>query len=1127
MQGPDAVASASRVVKEPPRVVTNQTDGEYEERLIAEGKMVCVAGVHCKIPYSVKVVVPDTLKALGDIEGCVTSVLEKTEKTFSHFNEDSEVSRFNNLGAGVPYAVSDDMASLLAKVQKVFTATRGAFDPGVLPLEQLGESEISEEVLKERSQYSTWASYVYDEEKRTLTKPHNDARLDLCGIAKGHAIDCIAEGLAALGIVSAFVDWGGDVKVLGLHPSGRKWQVVVNAPPSVEDAKAGVEEYAHQPVAVIKLKPGEAMATSGDYVQPLHKKHSHIIDSRKRKFIEISTTDISLACVVSSTCALADAFATATLSVRDVAQGKKLLASLSGPDLRSDRVKDHLMVAREGLRILRKFIPGEEDPEAREERLKCHNPGSVVVVGSGLAGLCAAVSAAECGSKVYVFEKEPKTGGNSTKATSGINGWGTSAQLEAGLHDDERYFERDTFRSAIGGTTNLGMVKMLSTKSAVSVEWLTDTVGIPLTALSQLGGASQKRAHRAPPRPDGTPVPVGFAIMQKMKEYIATKLEDSVELKCGCTVTALTKTACGEEVTGVQYTDESGSHTMKADAVILATGGFGADHTPEGLLAEFRPDLIGSPTTNGMWTDGSGIRLGRALGANLIDMDQVQLHPTAFVDPKNLSSTTKFLGPEALRGSGGILLNTKGERFVNELDLRSVVTSAILNKCETHPEAKRPVCFCVLNKSMQETFGKPLLGFYGEKMGLFTTVGDVSGLAAHIGCDEATLRQTIRSYAASAKRQHCTATDKTVFPDVFCEDDTDLMVAMVTPAIHYCMGGLETSSSGEVQAPAVGSTFGKRRAVRRLFAAGECTGGMHGGNRLGGNSLLECVVMGRVCGARAGVINQKSPSCILSNKFVPLRLREQRLAGSSGHLYGHNTMVFRFNLHGSLQTTGLGIGQYIALRGEMDGEILNGFFSPITRPRDYGCIDILCRSDDKGGAVVSLLKQLRPGSTMHMRAMGGPGIDREGGVWKFRGKEVKRLNLVAGGTGIAPMIQILRAFTKEFADKSGEEYGLRLVYAAEEESDLAFADIIERASVQFPHLFRKYVTLANPPVGWTGGIGFLSKGDMNTHLTPQQDHQMCITCGPPIFEKFMTKYLLELGFEQSALFSYSNDAPPA
>lgn len=139
--------------------------------------------------------------------------------------------------------------------------------------------------------------------------------------------------------------------------------------------------------------------------------------------------------------------------------------------------------------------------------------------------------------------------------------------------------------------------------------------------------------------------------------------------------------------------------------------------------------------------------MARELGVELIDMDKVQLHPTGLIDPKDPANRTKYLGPEALRGSGGVLLNKNGERFVNELDLRSVVSQAIIAQDNVFPNSGGSrFAYCVLNEQAAKLFGKNALGFYWKKLGLFERVEDVQELAKLIGCSQDTLTTTLTQY---------------------------------------------------------------------------------------------------------------------------------------------------------------------------------------------------------------------------------------------------------------------------------------------------------------------------------------------------------------------------------------------
>ncbi|CAN0343057.1 unnamed protein product, partial [Discosporangium mesarthrocarpum] len=198
------------------------------------------------------------------------------------------------------------------------------------------------------------------------------------------------------------------------------------------------------------------------------------------------------------------------------------------------------------------------------------------------------------------------------------------------------------------------------------------------------------RTHRIPPRPDGRPVPVGWTTVQAVQEYVADHPEQVGE-KMPSLVPHLTLTA---RVTGVRYRDEESGEErdLRAGAVVLTTGaGYAFDRSEGSLLAEHAPKHLHLATTSGPQATGDGVRLGQAVGAELVDMDQIQarlrtcVHPTSLVDPADPTNLSKFLAPESMRGSGGLLVDGSGRRFVNELATRVVVTQAIFDHGEVTP----------------------------------------------------------------------------------------------------------------------------------------------------------------------------------------------------------------------------------------------------------------------------------------------------------------------------------------------------------------------------------------------------------------------------------------------------------
>ncbi|ORX91122.1 Flavocytochrome c [Basidiobolus meristosporus CBS 931.73] len=492
---------------------------------------------------------------------------------------------------------------------------------------------------------------------------------------------------------------------------------------------------------------------------------------------------------------------------------------------------------------------------------------SVLIVGGGLAGLCAAIEVYRSGVNVCLLEKEARVGGNSAKASSGINGVPTEAQKAAGVEDTVEMFYKDTEKS--GGQLSVPrLIKVLTDSSKGAVEWLgTFDPSIKLTVLSQCGGHSRPRTHRlAAKSPGAAPLPIGFGLIQTLSNYLTTEAEKSegrLRIQTSCTVSKLLVNSDGA-VTGVRVAkrlDSGGEDVgdVECDAVVLCSGGYGASavvgDVQHSLVNEFAPHVLGLPTTNGPWAQGDGIKLARdeSIKAALVHMDQVQVHPTAYVHLEDPGNDTKFLAPEALRGHGGVLLNGEGRRFVNELGPRDYVTQTIFEKASGQHMARpmglgtlplKAAAFLVLSEKAVQEYDPATVGFY-VKRGLIHQASDLDQLASQLSVDPGLLRDTFKEYDECVSGSKNDIYGKKVFPgEMVSASGGAYYWAVITPAIHYTMGGLEINSSAEV-------LNNNHQAIPHLFAAGEVTGGVHGKNRLAGNSLLECVVYGRIAGQKA------------------------------------------------------------------------------------------------------------------------------------------------------------------------------------------------------------------------------------------------------------------------------------
>merc|ERR1719359_2540155 len=313
----------------------------------------------------------------------------------------------------------------------------------------------------------------------------------------------------------------------------------------------------------------------------------------------------------------------------------------------------------------------------------------------------------------------------------------------------------------------------------------------------------------------------------------------------------------GAHVVGCVY-EKGGVETKEYGPVILTSGGFGADFGNDSLLAKYRPDLLHLPTTNGEHCTGDSIKMGEAVGANAVDLEWVQVHPTGLVNPSDPDAKVKFLAAEALRGVGGIIFDANGNRFANEVGRRDYVTGEMWKN--------KPPFRLVLNKAASDEIIWHCKHYTGR--GVMKYYANGEALAQDMGVSVSVLEEQHQAHYEAAKKAEKdpdggpfpaypsgkswdepsgkTGSGKKFYHNIIpgsAVATEQFYVAIITPVIHYCMGGLQTTSDGEcIQAG---------RAMPGLYVAGEAAGGVHGNNRLGGNSLLDCVVFGRVAGRAA------------------------------------------------------------------------------------------------------------------------------------------------------------------------------------------------------------------------------------------------------------------------------------
>ena len=440
----------------------------------------------------------------------------------------------------------------------------------------------------------------------------------------------------------------------------------------------------------------------------------------------------------------------------------------------------------------------------------------IIVVGAGGAGLSAAVAAAESDAslKIIVLEKQHIIGGNTNSSTGGINAAETDIQKGLGIEDSKQLFYDDIMKG--GKYENIpSLVQNFVEHALVTISWLTG-LGADLSDVGLMGGSSVKRTHR----PKGGTA-IGPHLMKILKSATSNK---NIEIRTSNKVTGLLSAVDGS-VTGVKVENANGStYKLTAKAVIIATGGFGANLE---MVTSLQPSLKGFATLNHPGATGDAFGWMTAIVGATVQMANIQIHPTA-------EATNHILITEAVRGNGAILVNHESKRFCNEMDTRDVVSAAILK--QTQGEA-----FLIFDQGVRKSLAS--IETYANQH-LLSEGNTVAELAKAIDVSASDLEATLNRYNAQQKASVDEDFGRSAAQMTAALETAPYYAVCVTPAIHHTMGGLSVNADTQVL-KADGTP------IPGLYAAGEVTGGLHGANRLGGNGVADIVVNGRLAGIAA------------------------------------------------------------------------------------------------------------------------------------------------------------------------------------------------------------------------------------------------------------------------------------
>lgn len=463
-----------------------------------------------------------------------------------------------------------------------------------------------------------------------------------------------------------------------------------------------------------------------------------------------------------------------------------------------------------------------------ENELESEYTADVCVVGGGGGGCAAAIRAAQGGARVVIMEKCGILGGSTNVSGGALNAVDPYRQDKQGIEDSIEKF----YSSTLEGGHSIGdpaLVDYLTKNAMGSVEWL-EEIGCPFKLkVGSATGSLGERSHY-------TVKPAGSGYTDAFRDWI-TNNSDKITVALSTQATELIKGSDGA-ITGVKGKHESGNEVVvNAKSVILATGGFGSN-------VEYRQEV-----NTGVWADvslsetigctnikpcaqGDGLKLAEAVGAELIGLSDIQLHPCG-------TPGTGLMQHIRTSGRNRVFVNEEGSRFVSESAARDKLCKAIFAQTNS-------TYWIVVNKVRYPSLTEPDKD--GEKMEDMIALGSVVAaetldeLAEASGMKAENLKASIEAYNAvitgeaedelGFKADNSADVELTEGPWYACKK---------VPTVHHTMGGIRIDADSRVL-DASGSV------ITNLYAVGECTGGVHGSNRLGGNAIADIMTFGRNAG---------------------------------------------------------------------------------------------------------------------------------------------------------------------------------------------------------------------------------------------------------------------------------------
>ncbi len=464
----------------------------------------------------------------------------------------------------------------------------------------------------------------------------------------------------------------------------------------------------------------------------------------------------------------------------------------------------------------------------------------VLIIGSGFAGLAAAIEAANAGASVVVLEKMKAAGGNSIISDGGIAAAGTDMQKKRGISDTPGQMYDDMLKAGLG-INHPKLVRKVTERSNEVLRWTIDYLGVEyMDRLDIFGGHSVSRCL----------TPVGVSGSTIVKQQLKKLREMGITVRTGAFFRTFITNDKGE-IEGVLIRDgykynqpDSGIEKRIGirRGIVLATGGFGSD-------VEFRttqdPRLTRDiDTTNKPFATAEALKEALKIKAMPVHLSHIQLGPWGTPDEKGYGAGARF--SDYIVFPYGLVIDPRSaKRIVNELADRKTVSDAIL--AAGHP------CIGIADNKAVETTGwdiSPCL----EK-GIIRSFNNLRELASHYGIPPDELVHSVEQYNRFVRDKVDLEFGKQVLPDASPVSNPPFLGIRTWPKVHHTMGGVQIDENARV-------IDINQQPIPRLYAAGEVTGGIHGACRLGSCAVTECLVFGRIAGQNAAAEVILSPNSL-------------------------------------------------------------------------------------------------------------------------------------------------------------------------------------------------------------------------------------------------------------------------